>query len=176
MSRQFSYYAGEVAEEHKANEKLKSSAMTQLVSRITLSDGRTISYEYDAEERITKVTDSIDGTTEYTYDALGQLLTEKHDGTVVNTMTYDNYGNIVSKNGVTYTYGDSAWRDKLTKYGSATITYDAQGNPLSYFGYTLTWEKGRQLKSLGSNTYTYNANGIRTSKTINGVTHTYELE
>ena len=37
-------------------------------------------------------------------------------------------------------------------------------------------EKGRQLKSLGSNTYTYNANGIRTSKTINGVTHTYTLD
>lgn len=36
----------------------------QLVSQIILSDGRTLSYEYDAEERITKVTDSIDGTTE----------------------------------------------------------------------------------------------------------------
>ncbi len=176
VSRQFSYYAGEFTEEHKANEKLKSSATTQLVSRIVLSDGRTISYEYDAEERITKVTDNVDGVTEYTYDALGQLLTEKHDGTVVNTMTYDNYGNIVSKNGVTYTYGDSVWRDKLTKYGSATITYDAQGNPLSYFGYTLTWEKGRQLKKFGNNTYTYNANGIRTSKTVNGVKHTYELD
>ena len=33
---------------------------------------------YEAEERITKVTDSADGVTEYTYDALGQLLTEKH--------------------------------------------------------------------------------------------------
>ena len=32
------------------------------------------------------------------------------------------------------------------------------------------------LKSFDSNTYTYNANGIRTSKTINGVTHTYTLD
>ena len=31
----------------------------------------------DEEERITKVTDSVDGVTEYTYDALGQLLTER---------------------------------------------------------------------------------------------------
>ena len=38
------------------------------------------------------------------------------------------------------------------------------------------WEKGRQLKSFGSNTYTYNANGIRTSKTVGGVKHTYELD
>ena len=43
-------------------------------------------------------------------------------------------------------------------------------------GHTLTWEKGRQLKSFDGNTYTYNANGIRTSKTVNGVKHTYTLD
>ena len=56
------------------------------------------------------------------------------------------------------------------------ITYDAQGNPTSYLGHTLTWEKGRQLKSFDSNTYTYNANGIRTSKTVAGIKHTYTLD
>ena len=40
----------------------------------------------------------------------------------------------------------------------------------------MTWEKGRQLKSFGSNTYTYNANGIRTSKRVGGVKHTYTLD
>jgi len=40
----------------------------------------------------------------------------------------------------------------------------------------LTWEKGRQLKSFDDNTYTYNANGIRTSKTVNGFKHTYTLD
>ena len=176
VSRQFSYYAGAVTAEHAENGKLKSSPTTQLVSQIVLSDGRTISYEYDAEERITKVIDSIDGTTEYTYDALGQLLTETVNGTVVNEMTYDNYGNILTKNDVAYTYGDATWKDLLTKYGNQTVTYDAQGNPTSYLGHTLTWEKGRQLKSFDGNTYTYNANGIRTSKTVNGVKHTYTLD
>ena len=146
-----------------------------MVSQIILSDGRTISYEYDAEERITKVIDSVEGTTEYTYDALGQLLTETVNGAVVNSMEYDNYGNITSKNGVAYTY-DSIWKDKLTSYGGQSITYDAQGNPTSYLGHTLTWEKGRQLKSFDGNTYTYNANGIRTSKTVGGVTHNYTLD
>ena len=47
---------------------------------------------------------------------------------------------------------------------------------MKYLGHTLTWEKGRQLKSFDSNTYTYNANGIRTSKTVNGVKHTYILD
>ena len=91
-------------------------------------------------------------------------------------MTYDNYGNIVSKNGKTYTYGDAKWKDLLTKVGDTTITYDAQGNPTSYLGHTLTWEKGRQLKSFDNTQYTYNANGIRTSKTVNGIVHTFVLD
>ena len=90
-------------------------------------------------------------------------------------MTYDNYGNIVEKNGKTYTY-DYTWKDLLTSYDGQSITYDAQGNPLTYLGHTLTWEKGRQLKSFDDNTYTYNANGIRTSKTVDGITHTYILD
>ena len=178
VSRQFLYHPGEASDEHiNGNDGImKSTPTTNLVSRIILSDGRTLSYEYDAEERITKVIDSYYGTTEYTYDALGQLLTETVNDVVVNTMTYDNYGNILTKNGVTYTYGDSAWKDKLTVVGDETISYDAQGNPTTYLGHTLTWEKGRQLKSFGGNTYTYNANGIRTSKTVNGVKHTYLLD
>ncbi len=183
ISRQFSYHAGEETREHKENEKLMSSPTTQLVSEILLSDGRTLSYEYDAEERITSVTESyktadnktITNITEYTYDALGQLLTETVNGSVVNSMKYDNYGNIVSKNGKEYLY-DTTWRDLLKSYDGYAIEYDAQGNPISYLGHTLTWEKGRQLKSFDNNTYTYNANGIRTSKTINGVKHEYVLD
>ena len=155
--------------------KIKLSPTTQLVSRILLSDGRTLEYEYDVEERITKVVDSVDGTTEYTYDALGQLLTETVNGSVINSMTYDAYGNIRSKNGKTYTY-NQVWKDLLASIDGDTISYDEQGNPTSYFGHTLTWEKGRQLKSFDNNTYTYNANGIRTSKTVNGVKHEYTLD
>ena len=91
-------------------------------------------------------------------------------------MEYDNYGNITKKNGKAYTYGNATWKDLLTSYNGQSITYDAQGNPVKYLGHTLTWEKGRQLKSFDGNTYTYNANGIRTSKKVNGVLHTYTLD
>ena len=176
VTREFSYHRGTVTPEHTKNDKVKSCPTTQLVSKITIFDGRTIEYEYDAEERITKVTDSVDGTTEYTYDALGQLLTETVDGTVVNSMEYDNYGNILKKNDIVYNYGNSEWKDLLTSYNGQTITYDAQGNPTSYLGHTLEWEKGRQLKKFDNIEYTYNANGIRTSKKVNGVLHTYTLD
>ena len=62
--RRFEYIKGEATDEHIDNKLHKSAPTTQLVGEITFSDGRTISYEYDAEERITKVTDSIDGVTE----------------------------------------------------------------------------------------------------------------
>ena len=176
VSRHFSYHDGKVTTEHTLQEKVKSTATTQLVKQIVLSDGRTLSYEYDAEERITKVTDSVNGITEYTYDALGQLVTETVNGVVINSMKYDNYGNIIEKNGKQYCYDDPVWRDLLTCYDGQCIDYDAQGNPMYYLGHNLTWEKGRQLKSFDGNTYTYNANGIRTSKTINGIKHTYTLE
>ncbi len=182
VSRQFQYLAGEVTDEHKEKAKLKSSATTELVSQIVLSNGTTLSYGYDAEERITSVVETyeadnatVTNTTLYTYDALGQLLTETVNGTVVNTMTYDNYGNILTKNGITYCY-DTVWKDKLTAVGNQTITYDKQGNPLTYLGNTLTWEKGRQLKSFGNISYTYNASGIRTSKTVDGIRHNFELD
>ena len=58
VSRQFSYAPGEATEEHVERAKLKSSPTTQLVSRIAFSDGRTLSYEYDAEERITSVVET----------------------------------------------------------------------------------------------------------------------
>ncbi len=182
VSRQFTYRAGEITDEHKTAEKIKSTATTQLVKEIVLSDDRTLTYDYDAEERITKVTckweengEIVTHITEYAYDALGQLRTETVNGTVVNEMTYDGYGNIVSKNGKQYCY-DEVWRDKLTCCDGQVIRYDAQGNPISYLDHTLTWEKGRQLKTFDNIQYTYNANGIRTSKTVDGVKHEFVLD
>jgi len=44
-------------------------------------------------------------------------------------------------------YSYDTWKDLLTAYNGQSIVYDKQGNPTSYLGHTLTWEKGRQLKS-----------------------------
>ena len=78
----------------------------------------------------------------------------------------------------TYTYGDSSWADLLTKYNGKAITYDGIGNMTSYNGASYTW-MGRELRKItnGSNTYSYkyNADGIRTSKTVNGTTTEFFL-
>ena len=79
----------------------------------------------------------------------------------------------------TYSYDDATWGDLLTSINGSAVTYDAIGNPLTYGGATLTWVNGRSLASFtntdNSITYTYNDEGIRLSKTVNGVKHTYQL-
>ena len=79
----------------------------------------------------------------------------------------------------TYTYGYStgAWGDQLTSFNGASITYDAVGNPLTYYnGSTFGWT-GRSLTSAtkggASYTFTYDDGGIRQSKTKDGKTTTY---
>ncbi len=181
IGRSFEYYNGKITPTHDINDKIKSTPATQLVEEIVISsthpyeDDRILRYEYDNEERIIKVIDSANVISEYEYDELGQLVSEYYGDQKINEMRYDNYGNIIRKNLCIYTY-DPVWKDRLTSYDGKSITYDEQGNPVSYLGHTLTWEKGRQLKSYDSFTYTYNANDIRTSKNINGELHTYDLE
>ena len=131
----------------------------------------------------------------YTYDAKNQLV--KHDSVTQNctiTYSYDAGGNITSKSiyayttgsldgktpteTINYTYGNSAWKDELTSYKGEAIEYDEIGNPELYRGWTMGWE-GRQLKSAGKNgtnlSFTYDSEGIRTSKTVGSTTTKYLL-
>ena len=165
-------------------------------SQLTVSD---LYYDYDGAGNVTAErawgTNSKPLREQYTYDGKNQLI--RHDSKTQGfsfTYTYDNAGNITSvkkydyvENGgalgavletKTYSYDDSSWKDLLTAYNGHTITHDAMGNMTSYNGSTYTWE-GRQLKTIqgGGNTYsyTYNADGIRTGKTVNGTTTEYFL-
>ena len=155
-------------------------------------------YEYDANGNITKINrrdktienSKYETQQQFAYDELNQLI--RADDLAKNcteVYNYDNGGNILSTkvypltwgslSGVTatkttnYTYGDSNWKDKLTAYGSTQLTYDAIGNPLTYRGFTLTWQNGRQLASMKFRTinigFTYDVDGLRTSKTVHNV-------
>ena len=166
---------------------------TQVKSVTNSYGGKTanFNYTYDANGNILSVSGA--QTAVYEYDDLGQLVWEKNAtaGKAWN-YTYDNGGNILSRTEYTcsssgtvsgsgtatsYTYGDAEWGDLLTAYNGEEITYDGIGNPLSYRGWTMSWQGGRQLASMtkGSDTlsFAYNESGLRTSKTVNGVTHNY---
>ena len=147
----------------------------------SLKGGYAFNYTYDNAGNISgyKLVCANSGYNEakftYLYDSQNQLIGAT-DGTVTFSYSYDDAGNILTANGHTYTYGNADWGDLLTAYDGSAITYDGVGNPLSYRGWTFTWEHGRQLATAtnGSTTvsYTYDADGLRTSKTVNGVTYT----
>ena len=166
---------------------------TQVKSVTNSYGGKTanFNYTYDANGNILSV--SGDQTVTYEYDDLGQLVWEKNAaaGKAWN-FTYDNGGNILSRTEYTcstngtvsgsgtttsYTYGDAEWGDLLTAYDGEEISYDGIGNPLSYRGWAMNWQGGRQLAGMtkGSDTisFVYNESGLRTGKAVNGVSHSY---
>ena len=126
----------------------------------------------------------------WTYDNAGNRTSEKTYALTTGTL-----GAVTSTKN--YSYSNSAWGDLLTFDGRNYITYDEIGNPTRiyqddggfYYGYELTWE-GRRLTAYtyfeeeGSyeyydtpTTYTYNADGIRTSKTTDvGIKYEYLLD
>ena len=130
----------------------------------------------------------------YTYDAKNQLV--RHDSVTQNctiTYAYDAGGNITSKKiyayttdsldgktpteTINYTYGNSAWGDELTSYKGEAIEYDKIGNPTLYRGWGMTWQ-GRQLTKAVKDktvTFTYDSEGIRTSKSDGTNTTKYLL-
>ena len=166
----------------------KEGTTTALVGTIT-EDGKETAYKYDGRGNIleicTKELDTGKATDHmiYTYNGMNQVIREEDAvrGTTY-TYTYDLGGNLLENkkyylvNGVeelrgtdTYTYS-SGWKDQLTSFNGKAITYDAMGNPLSYMGMNLTWEKGRQLKMLKKSgtlsQYIYDNDGRRIRKTV----------
>ncbi|WP_278335194.1 RHS repeat domain-containing protein, partial [Clostridium beijerinckii] len=160
------------------------------------NNGENIAYTYDPNGNIESITEN-NKKIAYTYNEVNELTRE--DNQVLNktiVYDYDAGGNFKTKieypytpdktiplpaptNTVSYTYGNTNWKDMLTNFNGKTITYDAIGKPISYDGYNYTWEWGRQLASMTGNgktiSYKYNDSGIRTQKTVNNITTSYHL-
>ena len=141
-------------------------------------ENTSITNAYDSKDRITS-TAYAGKTTNYTYDSNSQLVSTND-----NTYTYDIRGNITSKTEsgttTTFNYSNSSWKDELTAVNGTPLTYDENSNVLTYGDKSFTWNTGRNLESItdGDNkySYTYDENGIRTSKTVNGKTTYYNTK
>lgn len=129
-------------------------------------------YTYDGYNQLTRVDNESSPemyTSMYTYDERGNILSKK-------VYDYTKNENITSspKESISFGYAGSGWKDQLVSVNGTELTYDANGNVLAYGEKSYAWEKGRQLSEItdGENTYsyTYDENGIRNSKTVNGET------
>lgn len=140
-------------------------------------------YTYDDFGNAETVTHSglVNGTVTYEYDVLGRLTKETTTGSTVLTngnksYAYDSNGRMLSFNGNTLTYDD---RGRVETLGEIEFTYDNYGNCTKKQNYqtgaifNYSWTRGRLLASVNTTTYTYDKDGIRTKKIVNGVTHEY---
>ena len=147
--------------------------ITDIYKKVNNDWQRLYLYEYDEFNQLITSCDYINQKQyRYDYDEAGNILTETVSRIGAHGQLYDSRVN-------TYGYDDSNWGDKLTSYNGETITYDEIGNPLSYRdSMEMTWLNGRKLTTLQSGndsiSYKYDSNGVRTSKTVNGVEYTYE--
>lgn len=175
------------------------NSTTNLVSKYSQSYGSdsvlSYDYSYDNNGNITEIKQNGKLINKYTYDSLNEL---KEEYDYVNKFyinySYDGAGNLQNKyeqaldpnygyptgtqHGNTYEYTDTSWKDKLTKINGNNITYDANGNPLSYRdGMSFEWENGRILKKINTSDssiqMSYDSNGMRTQKTVGGVKTNY---
>ena len=141
-----------------------------MISESTGDFNKLVEYAYDDQNQLVKESYYTPGNEkpydvyDYSYDTAGNLLSVTKNGTVIQT----------------YTYGDAQWHDLLTAVNGQAIPYDASGNPLSYGGWSFGWQNGRQLKTASKTSdgktetleYSYDADGIRTSKTYTVETFT----
>lgn len=187
FTKQYSYYHGS-----------ESNATTNMVGGISykLSSDKVLGYSYNYNDtgNVENVYENGKKVAVYTYDELNQLVwyADTRTGRYIR-IVYDNYGNIQKMESYslgtnwapvklletrTYSYGDTNWKDKLTEFDGDSITYDKNGNPLTYRDdMTFEWENGRILKKITTSEkaiqMNYDSNGMRTQKSVDGVKTNY---
>ena len=153
-------------------------------------------YEYDNGGNITDIKAEVDGALipleHYEYDEKQGQLKEAiryENGVEADrwTYSYDTAGNILSEDHEgsasevhEYAYEDGRWGDLLTSVDGIDLEYDGSGNPTFYANGTellwnMEWQNGRQLSRATTERdsttedvldFAYDANGIRTRKTV----------
>jgi RHS repeat-associated protein len=151
---------------------------------VTEQNGRKVEYEYDDLYRLTQetITDPVNGnrTISYGYDSVGNRLSKTDSVAGATTYIYDD--------------NDRLLREELRQngelVGSVEYGYDANGNTKTRTKkdaagnvvetVTYTWNQENRLVGVtGPNlsvSYAYDADGVRVSKTVNGVTTEYLVD
>ncbi len=138
--------------------------MTNDRTSLTLPNGVTLNYGYDAASQLTGITYTLGANTlgnlTYTYDLAGRR-------TVVGG-SYARTGVPLAASPATYNVNN-----QLTNWKGATLTYDANGNLTSDGTNTYTWNARNQLLSISGPvpaSFQYDPFGRRVNKTIVGMT------
>jgi RHS repeat-associated protein len=143
-------------------------------------------YTYDPVGNVASLVDPTAkaDTQTFTYDHRDRLTSVTGPTTAdTDTYTYDAIGNLLQKGGQTYTYGATgtgtgAGPHQVRSKGGWSYTYDANGNLVSHNGRSYTWNSDNlparlTIPNVADEHYTYDADGERLTRTVNGVTTVY---
>lgn len=135
-------------------------------SSLTLPNGIVVSYSYDNASELTGLTYTLGSSTlgnlTYSYDSAGRRINVGGNAaatelpTAVSTTTYN---------------ADN----QLTAWGSASLSYDLNGNLTNDGTNTYVWNARNKLSSMNSSatTFQYDPYGRRVAKTVSGTTTNY---
>ncbi|WP_196243273.1 RHS repeat domain-containing protein [Ruminococcus flavefaciens] len=163
---------------------------------ISYQDGKVLDYSYDMNANLALVEENAEVRSSYEYDDFNQLIRENNaTAGITYIYDYDNFGNIISVTEYDFTesalgdavsqtsfgYGDRSWNDLLTEFNGQVITYDGAGNPIEYRdGMTFEWWAQKKIATVTKGddviSYTYDFDGIRSSKNVNGVETFFNYE
>ncbi len=131
-------------------------------SGVTHSDGKSISFERDSENRITKITGPTGKSIEYSYDGSGNLSVVTDESGNKTTFEYDRnhyLTDIINSNGVKIA------RNEYDDDGRLIATVDANGNRLE-FSHDIEGRRDVVTDRLGNSTlYVYDNRGNVISET-----------
>ncbi|MFC1703550.1 SpvB/TcaC N-terminal domain-containing protein [Candidatus Omnitrophota bacterium] len=153
--------------------------LTQLVTTDSaLQSIQDLSYQYDSAGNILSITNNLNSvySQNFTYDELNRLMTA--NGVYGSkAYAYDEIGNMILKDGVTYSYGEGDVGPHAITSGSdgSVFEYDDNGNMISWQTsngrvYTYDFDAENRLKEVRLNnvtraTFEYDGDGGRTKKT-----------
>ena len=169
--------------------KTTGGVTTGEVSNYTVQIGSTTknyTYTYDSRGNIKTIRLNGALQCEYFYDDLGQLyLCIDYASKEEYYWEYDYAGNITYFDVIGQEDGDRYYwyyneyiGDKLVSFDGESITYDEYGRTTYYRGKTISYYEYdfNRIQSIGNASFTYDAEGMRASKTVNGVTHYYTYD
>jgi len=153
---------------------------------LTINDGsNTITYAYDSANQLIREEDPANEyVSTWEYDNAGNILYWE------NIRPGETEDDILVNFSKSYTYSEGSWGDLIVSCNEKGFTYDNIGNTTEMYGGLLgenwryTWEHGRQLKSMTNFSdmpedtwftweFTYNSDGLRTSRTDGTTTYNY---
>jgi RHS repeat-associated protein len=149
----------------------------------------TVKFSYDDADRLISKTLPNGILAEYSYDSAWQVtgITYRSGTTVLGNLTYEydkagkrtKVGGTFARVALPQALSQTAYNDanQLTQRATSNLTYDANGNLTNDGVNTYTWNARNELVSISGSglnaSFTYDAFGRRSVKTINGGTTEY---